>query len=139
MYKSKEKYPLNILLNVVKGNVGVSIATDFANFIANKKKPLMNAKELFSYEVLPEEIKDELYNESQSRLYILAKSALNYLEDNNKISNIALFSEILKCYPRDLRLGIMKEIRKDYSKNLYEALLDSDEFMEAFFEIYVSI
>ena len=139
LYKSKEKYPLNILLNVVKGNVGVSIATDFANFIANKKKPLMNAKELFSYEVLPEEIKDELYNESQSRLYILAKSALNYLEDNNKISNIALFSEILKCYPRDLRLGIMKEIRKDYSKSLYEALLDSDEFMEAFFEIYVSI
>ena len=33
----------------------------------------------------------------------------------------------------------MKEIRKDYSKSLYEALLDSDEFMEAFFEIYVSI
>ena len=37
----------------------------------------MNAKELFSYEVLPEEIKDELYNESQSRLYILASKVPN--------------------------------------------------------------
>ena len=139
LYKSEGKYSLNILLNVVKGNVGISIATDFANFISNKKKTFMKAEELFSYEVLPEEIKDELYNESQSRLYIIAKSALNYLEDNNRISNIALFSEILKCNPRDLRLGIMKEIKNDYSKSLYEALLDSDEFMEAFFEIYINI
>ena len=85
------------------------------------------------------DIKDELYNESQSRLYILAKSALNYLEDNNKISNIILFSKILKCYPRDLRLGLMKEIKKDYSKSLYEALLNSDEFMEHITHIFPTI
>lgn len=137
--KYPDRYPLNILLNVVKGNVGLSIATDFASFISNKKKTLVNVEDLFSYEILPVELKEELFNESQSRLYILAKSSLNYLEENNNKRNIDLFSSLLECYPRDLRLGIMKEIKKDYSKELYEALLDSDEFIETFFKIYMNI
>lgn len=47
-----------------------------------------------------------------------------------------LFSEFLNLYPRDLRLGIMKEIKRDYKDKLYEELLDNDEFLEAFFNIF---
>lgn len=138
LYRSKGgNYAINTLLNVVRGNVGESITTDFANYISNMKKPLISMEDLFSYEVLPVELKDDLLNESHSRLYILAKNCLNYLSDNMKDTNIEVFSNLLMVYPRDLRLGIMKEIKKDYSADLYEKLLDCDEFIDSFFNIYL--
>lgn len=138
LYKNNSsRYSLNTLLNVVRGNVGESITVDFANYVSNIKKPLVNVDDLFSYEVLPVELRDDLANESHSRLYILAKNCLNYICDNNREKNIILFSELLKIYPRDLRLGIMKEIKKDYPSEVYNKLLDCDEFIEAFFEIYL--
>lgn len=130
-------YSLNTFLNVVRGNVGESITTDFANYLSNMKKPLISMEDLFSYEVLPIELRDDLQNESHSRLYILAKNCLNYLSDELRDSNIVLFSELLKVYPRDLRLGIMKEIKKDYSSDIYDNLLNCDSFIEAFFDIYL--
>lgn len=137
LYKdSDSKYSLNILLNVVRGNVGESIAADFSSYIVNIKKPLIDIERLFSYESLPEEIKDEIARESHSRLYILAKNALSYIEDKLTYRNLVVFSKVLSVYPRDLRLGIMKEIKMDYPNNLYEKLLDCDDFIEAFFEIY---
>lgn len=135
--KSNSNYSLNTFLNVVRGNVGESICIDFASYISNLRKPLIKVDKLFSYDVLPKEVQNEISKESHSRLYILAKNSLNYLENNDGEKNIIMFSEILKLYPRDLRLGIMKEIKKDYSKNVYEELLDCDEFLESFFEIYV--
>ena len=136
IYK-KSTYSFNTFLNVVKGNVGIVIATDFANYISNIKKPLILMEYLFSYEFLPIEFKDGLQNESHSRLYILAKNAINYVVKNSSDNNISLFSELLSCYPRDLRLGIMKEIKSDYSIEFYRKLLDCDEFIESFFEIYI--
>lgn len=138
LYKAKgSSYSINTLLNVVRGNVGESISTDFANYISNIKKPLISMEDLFAHEVLPVELRDDLLNESHSRLYILAKNCLNYLGDNMKDSSIELFSDLLMVYPRDLRLGIMKEIKKDYPKDLYEKLLDCDGFIDAFFNIYL--
>ena len=136
LYKYKN-YPINILLNVVRGNVGESITADFANYISNKRKPLISVERLFSYEGLPMELRDDLTNESHSRLYILAKNCLNYLNDNGSEKNLVLFSELLIVYPRDLRLGIMKEIKQDYSKNIYNNLLECDAFIEAFYDIYL--
>ena len=138
LYKAKgSSYSINTLLNVVRGNVGESISTDFANYISNIKKPLISMEDLFAHEVLPVELRDDLLNESHSRLYILAKNCLKYLGDNMKDSSIELFSNLLMVYPRDLRLGIMKEIKKDYPKDLYERLLDCDGFIDAFFNIYL--
>ncbi|MDS0525562.1 ATP-binding protein [Clostridium sp. SHJSY1] len=139
LYKSNEKYSLSTLLNVVRGNVGDSICTDFANYITNIKKQLILPEKLFSYEVLPIEIKEEISNESHSRLYILMKNSLNYVGNNLNENSIIRLSELLGLYPRDLRLGIMKEIRRDYRKNLYEKLLDCDEFLESFFEVYTRV
>jgi MoxR-like ATPase len=134
--KNNNKYSTDIFYNVVKGNVGVSIATDFINYIKNVKNPLIKPEDLFSYIILPIELKDEIRKESHSRLYILAKNSLRYLEGNNTDNNRKLFGDLLTCYPRDLRLGIMKETKSDSTEELYNDLLNEDTFLDAFFNIF---
>lgn len=134
--KNKEKYSLNTFLNVVKGNVGRNIGSDFANFLTHLKKPLIKVKDIFSDEVLSSELKEEIQKENHSRLYILVKNAIKYIENIPTEKNINLFSELLNLYPRDLRLGIMKEIKRDYKNGIYEKLLDNEKFLDAFFNIF---
>lgn len=133
---NKERYPLDIFLNVVKGNVGVNIANDFGNFLINLKTPLIKVDDIFGSEILNFDLKEKIEKENHSRLYILAKNSLKYLENMPMERNLKLFSEILNLYPRDLRLGIMKEIKRDYKGGIYEKLLDNEEFLEAFFNIF---
>ena len=140
IYKNnKENYSKNIFFNVVRGNVGVSIATDFINYISKPKKQLIRIENLFSYDTLPIYIKEDLEKESHSRLYILAKNAFNYAENSGKSKDINLFSELLGIYPRDLRLGIMKEIRKESNEEFYNKLLDCEAFINSYFGIYFNI
>lgn len=134
--KNKDKYSFDIFLNAVKGNVGINIANDFGSFLINLKKPLISIEDIFSNEILDFELKEKIQKESHSRLYILAKNSLRYLENMPIERNLELFSELLNLYPRDLRLGIMKEIKRDYKVGMYEMLLDKDEFLEAFFSIF---
>ncbi|EHJ02044.1 ATPase associated with various cellular activities AAA_5 [Clostridium sp. DL-VIII] len=134
--KNKEKYSLDIFLNVVKGNVGVNIGNDFGSFIINLKKTLIKVEDIFSNEILSMELREAVKKENHSRLYILAKNSLKFLENYSLEKNLRLFSEILNLYPRDLRLGIMKEIKRDYSGGIYEKLLDSEAFIDAFFDIF---
>lgn len=134
--KNKDKYSFNTFLNTVKGNVGVSIANDFSNFIVNLKKPLIKVEDIFSNEVLSFDIKEKISAENHSRLYILVKNCLKFLEENPTEKNITLFSELLDLYPRDLRLGVMKEIKRDYNNGVYKDLLDNDKFLDSFFNIF---
>ena len=134
--KNKERYSLETLLNVVKGNVGSSITNDFSSFLINLKKPLIKTEEIFENDILGFELKEKIEKENHSRLYILIKNAINYLKDNDSDKNLDLFSEVLDLYPRDLRLGIMKEIKRDYRDSVYEKLLDNDKFIESFFNIF---
>ncbi|MGL5085803.1 MAG: AAA family ATPase [Clostridium sp.] len=133
---NKDKYSMDTFYNVVKGNIGVSIATDFMNFIKNIKNPIIKADELFAYDVLGVELKDRIQRESQSRLYIMARNCLTFLQNSRNEKNITMFSKILLNYPKDLRLGIMKEIKSDYSSELYYDLLESNDFLDTFFSIY---
>lgn len=134
--KNKEKYSFNIFLNAVKGNVGANIANDFGNFIINQRKPLVKVEEIFENDILNVELKEKINKENHSRLYILCKSCLKYVNENTNERNINLFSSFINLYPRDLRLGIMKEIKRDYKNKLYEDLLDNENFLEAFFNIF---
>ncbi len=134
--KNKEKYAIDIFLNVVRGNVGVSIANDFGNFLINLKSPLIKVEDIFNNEILSFELKEKIEHENHSRLYILAKNSLKYLENMPIEKNLKIFSEVLNLYPRDLRLGIMKEIKRDYKDGIYEKLLENDEFLDAFFNIF---
>lgn len=135
--KNKGKYSLDTLLNAVKGNVGISIANDFGNFLINLKTPLVKVEDIFSSDILNFDLKEKIEKENHSRLYILSKNSLRYLENMPIERNLRLFSELLNLYPRDLRLGIMKEIKRDYKESgLYEKLLGTEEFLEAFFNIF---
>jgi len=42
----------------------------------------------------------------------------------------------LTSYPKDLRLGIMKEIKGDVKEETYTDLLYEDMFLDSFFSIY---
>jgi len=134
--KNKQKYSFDIFLNVIKGNVGVNIANDFGNFLINLKKPLIEIEDIFNNEILDFELKEKIEKENHSRLYILAKKSLKYLENMPIGKNLGLFSELLSLYPRDLRLGIMKEIKRDYKDGIYKQLLDNEQFLDAFFNIF---
>lgn len=134
---NKEKYSINTLYNVIKGNVGESIAQDFISYIKNSKNPLLRPKSIFSYEILPYDVKEIIAKESHSRLYILAKSCMAYLDElKNRNNELLVFCQLIKEYPRDLRLGVMKEIKSEVSKELYDELLNEDAFIDAFFDIY---
>ena len=80
--------------------------------------------------------KEKIEEENHSRLYILAKNALKYIENMITEKNLRLFSEVLNLYPRDLRLGIMKEIKRDYNGEIYDKLLNNEAFLKAFFDIF---
>ncbi|GIM29453.1 MoxR-like ATPase [Clostridium polyendosporum] len=134
---SKDSIPFNIFYNVVKGNVGVNISQDFISFIKNIREPLLKAVDIFKDDILSFDIKEKLKKESHSRLYIISKNCLAYLEvSEDRTKKIRVFSELLTVYPKDLRLGIMKEIKSDYSKSIYEEMLDCENFLNAFFDIY---
>ena len=134
---NKKNFSKEILYNALKGNVGSTIAQEFIAYISNLNKPIISNEEIFESDVLGFNIRERIMSENHSRMYIIAKSALYYLEglkDYNK--ELEVFSDLLSCYPKDLRLGIMKEIKSDHSEELYRNLLNEDKFLEAFFDIY---
>lgn len=137
LYLDKQgEVPQNIFYNVVKGNVGVSIAQEFCTYIDEKKQSFITPQEIFSKDYIDEELESLVGRETHIRLYLIARNALQYLKDNHNGNEIRIFSEFLKLYPVDLRLGIMKEIKANYSGSLYNDFLEEDTFLEAFFAIY---
>lgn len=81
--RNKEKYSFDTFFNVVKGNIGIDIGNDFSSFLTNLKKPLISVEDIFNNEVLNFELKDRIEKESHSRLYIVVKNSLKYLEVHN--------------------------------------------------------
>ncbi|MGL5614664.1 MAG: AAA family ATPase, partial [Sarcina sp.] len=126
IYVNSESYSEDVFYNVLKGNIGATVAQDFVAYINNIENPLIKAEEIFKKEVLSFDIKEIIERENHSRLYILAKSSLNYIERNEgKENNIEIFSEMLKIYPKDLALAIMKEIKSEYKEKLYGLFIEN--------------
>ena len=136
VYEKSKVFNSDILCNVVKGNVGISITQDFMSYIKNMNSPLINFKDILEDGILTFDKKEIIRSENHSRLYILAKNALRILDNDSSKKAIDLFSDILDLYPKDLRLGIMREIKSDVNKELYNRILDNDKFINAFFNIY---
>jgi MoxR-like ATPase len=131
----REKISEKIFYNVVKGNVGPSIAQEFCNYIEDNIQPLLTPQDIFYRDNIGDEIRNIFLQESHIRLYLIARNLLQYLKENSSDKKIRIFSELLKLYPVDLRLGIMKEIKEGHSP-LYKDFLEEDTFLEAFFTIY---
>lgn len=138
--QKKESVPSRILLNIIRGNVGGSIAQEFYNFIENIKNPLIFPEDIFNETSISEEMKARVKKESHSRLYMTAKNILHYIKDcEDKKDKVRLFSEFIQNYPQDLKLGIMREIKEDHEESIYKDFLDDDSFIEGFFQIYNEI
>lgn len=136
--KEKESISLNILYNVVKGNVGAAISQDFLNYIEENKNPIIKPEEIFKNDYITEELENRLKNESHSRLYLTARNALFYLSNlTQRKKEVNIFSKFLSCYPNDLKMGIMQSIKSDFDENLYNDFLNDDDFIEDFFSMYI--
>ena len=134
---NKEEFSVSILYNAIKGNVGPDIAQDFMTFVENYKNPMISPERVLELGLIPEELKGSLLRENPSRLYIFGRNFLRILEERGRIAEeIDLFSKVLGYYPKDLRVGLMKEIRESYNGSLYDSFLENDTFLEVFFESY---
>ena len=144
VYKDKKnEIPKKVFLNVIKGNVGKVIAEEFVSFIEADHKPLITFEEVFEGETLNEEVKNKIKSESHTRLYLIAINILKVLEKNienynDKTSVIDRIIEFIKEYPVDLMVGIMKEMKVNYS-TIYSLLLENEDFVNLYFESYSSI
>lgn len=136
----KDNFPSRIFYNVVKGNVGGSIAQDFFNFLQENKHPLITPEEIFNREDIDKALIERVKEESHSRLYLASKNALLYLKDKeNRTKEIDLFSKFLQLYPADLRMGIMQEIKFNYEDNLYKEFMMNETFINGYFSMYEQI
>ncbi|WP_426348414.1 ATP-binding protein [Alloiococcus sp. CFN-8] len=138
LYKNnKDEFSSSILYNAIKGNVGADIAQDFMAFIENYKNPMISPERVLELMLIPEELKGSLSRENPSRLYIFGRNFLRKVEERGgRPKEVEIFSKVLSHYPKDLRIGLMKEIKENYSGSLYEQFLEDDTFLEVFFESY---
>ena len=134
----RDKYEKDIFYNVIKGNVGSLIAQEFVNFITDKSKNYVTAAEILKLDDLTNEISAKIQAESYERQYLLA---INCIGEISRVKNnkrmIKVFCKMLQLYPNDLKLAIMKKIKRDYSDNIFNSFLDEEDFIEAYFQIYV--
>lgn len=131
----KRNFEEKTLYHLVKGNVGTKIAQEFMVFLEDHKNPLISPEDIFEMDVLNQFVRDEITQASHSRLYILSKNMLIKLREKMTGESAERFSEVLNLMPKDLRISIMKELKSDYS-DVYPLLLNSDAFIEGFFECY---
>lgn len=142
IYKEKkDSIPRNVFLNVLRGNVGKVIAEEFINFVESDSKQLLSYEDVFLGDNLTPSVIDRVKNEGHTRLYLTAMNILKRLESNIKDNNTGLdgyinrLIEFLKLYPVDLMVGVMKEIKNNYSE-VYKLAIDNEEFVKLYFESY---
>ncbi|GAA3663832.1 ATP-binding protein [Asaccharospora irregularis] len=142
IYKEKkDSIPRNVFLNVLRGNVGKVIAEEFINFVESDSKQLLSYEDVFLGDNLNPSVIDRVKNEGHTRLYLTAMNILKRLESNIKDNNTGLdgyinrLIEFLKLYPVDLMVGVMKEIKNNYSE-VYKLSIDNEEFVKLYFESY---
>lgn len=145
VYKQQEdSVPRSVFLNVIKGNVGKLIAEEFVNFVESDYSALISYEDVFSGSSLHESVRERIKKESHTRLYLAAKNILKHLEANIKKGDpdpsysIDRLIAFLKLYPVDLMIGIMKDIKNNYTE-IYKYAIENEAFVEAYFESYRSI
>ncbi len=142
--EQKASIPRTVFLNVIKGNVGKLIAEEFINFAEADYSPLISYDEIFNGASIPDAVVERVRKETHTRLYLSAKNILKSLDayvksNQEEVDNhIERFIELLKIYPIDLRVGIMKDIRNSYPE-VYKNAIEKEAFVELYFEAYTFI
>lgn len=146
LYKeNKDSIPRRVFLNVLRGNLGRIIAEQLMDFIESDNTALISPEEIFEEEVLSEQVKIRISNESHTRLYLTGSNMINYISSKveelegaaiNKV--IDRFVEFLSFYPVDLMIGIMQDMR-ERQKKIYDFILENEDFVENYFAAYIEI
>jgi ABC-type dipeptide/oligopeptide/nickel transport system ATPase component len=142
IYKEKQNsISRSVFLNVIRGNVGKFIAEEFVSFVQLDHSLLISYEDVFSGDSLHDSILERVKNESHTRLYLAAKNILKGLETNieNYIDNSSYYVdrliEFLRLYPVDLMIGIMKDIKKNYTE-VYKYAIETEAFVQLYFDSY---
>lgn len=144
VYKqNQDSISRSVFLNVVKGNVGRLIAEEFVAFAESDYTPLITYDDVFAGESLSDLVKDKIRKESHTRLYLAAKNILQHVETtihngtHDQTVTIERLIELLRIYPVDLMIGIMKDIKNNYTET-YQYVIENESFVEAYFAAYRS-
>lgn len=144
IYKEQQdNIPKSVFVNVIKGNVGKVIAQEFVSFVESNCSPLISFDDVFSGENLSDNVIEMIKSESHTRLYISAMNILKELENKINENEGSVFFvdrvvEFLCQYPTDLMVGIMKDMKMNYSE-IYIKTIENETFVDAYFEAYSSI
>ncbi len=146
LYKeNKDTIPRRVFLNILRGNLGNIIAEELMSFIESENITLISFEEVFEGESLSSEVKERIKSESHTRLYLTANniirevhSRIGNLKTQDISSIIARLVKFLKCYPVDLMIGIMQDMR-EREEDIYNLILRNEEFVEAYFAAYSEI
>lgn len=145
LYKERvNSYSRSVFFNVIKGNVGALIAQEFISFVESDYNPLISYDDIFTGEFISETVLQRIQSETHTRLYLSAKNILKNLEQSVKkdSSEICYYIDrliyLIKLYPTDLRIGIMKDIKSTYHE-VYKHALEKEAFVNLYFETYALI
>lgn len=146
LYKeNKDSIPRRVFLNVLRGNLGRIIAEQLMDFIESDNTALISPEEVFEEEVLSEQVKIRISNESHTRLYLTGSNMINYISSKVEELEVAAikrvidrFVEFLSFYPVDLMIGIMQDMRES-QKKIYNFILENEDFVENYFAAYTEI
>ncbi len=146
LYKeNKDSIPRRIFLNVLRGNLGRIIAEQLMDFMESDNTALISPEEVFEEEVLSEQVKIRISNESHTRLYLTGSNIINYISSKvEELEGAAIkkvidrFVEFLSFYPVDLMIGIMQDMRES-QKSIYNFILENEDFVENYFAAYTEI
>ena len=134
--------PREIFLNVIKGNVGRMIAQEFISFVESNNTPLISYDDVFSRKNLDDEFVEKVSKQGHTRLYLSVINIIKVLEltlnNENQDKLIGRFIELLKAYPVDLMIGVMKDLKSSYDK-VYSIAIQNEEFVELYFNAYKMI
>lgn len=146
LYKeNKDSIPRRVFLNVLRGNLGRIIAEQLMDFMESDNTALISPEEVFEEEVLSEQVKIRISNESHTRLYLTGSNMINYISSKVEELEVAAikrvidrFVEFLSFYPVDLMIGIMQDMRES-EKKIYNFILENEDFVENYFAAYTEI
>ncbi len=146
LYKeNKDSIPRRVFLNVLRGNLGRIIAEQLMDFMESDNTALISPEEVFEEEVLSEQVKIRISNESHTRLYLTGSNMINYISSKVEELEVAdikrvidRFVEFLSFYPVDLMIGIMQDMRES-QKKIYNFILENEDFVENYFAAYTEI
>lgn len=143
--ESEGAIPRKVFLNVLKGNLGKIIGEEFMSFVEADHNSLVSFYEVFQGQELSEGVISRLKEETHTRLYLTAANILRGLDkefpkvdDEKKKEYVERLIKVLKLYPVDLMIGIMKDMKENHDE-IYKVALDNEAFVETYFSVYSSV